>query len=155
MLRPVAVDDAGFTVRREQDPHDVDEVLFRVEGTKPERWVRQTDFNNDEAVGYLADRLARLGVEEALFEAGAVAGSTVVIGNRRDAVVFDWEPTLVGGAELLTGPRGSDLRLEEAGRKSRGQRREEHALRRAAMDEARAELEADRRAGRWTDPDQA
>ncbi len=155
VLRPVAVDDAGFTVRREQDPHDVDEVLFRVEGTKPERWVRQTDFNNDEAVGYLADRLARLGVEEALFEAGAVAGSTVVIGNRRDAVVFDWEPTLVGGAELLTGPRGSDLRLEEAGRKSRGQRREEHALRRAAMDEARAELEADRRAGRWTDPDQA
>ena len=32
--------------------------------TRPERWVRQTDFTNDEAVGYLADRLARLGVEE-------------------------------------------------------------------------------------------
>jgi len=31
-----------------------------VRGTKPERWVRQTDFSNDEAVGYLADRLARL-----------------------------------------------------------------------------------------------
>ena len=30
-------------------------------GGKPERWVRQTDFSNDEAVGYLADRLARLG----------------------------------------------------------------------------------------------
>ena len=28
--------------------------------------MRQTDFTNDEAVGYLADRLARLGVEEAL-----------------------------------------------------------------------------------------
>ena len=40
-------------------------------GEKPERWVRQTDFTNDEAVGYLADRLARLGVEEALAKAGA------------------------------------------------------------------------------------
>jgi Obg family GTPase CgtA-like protein len=29
-----------------------------VRGEKPERWVRQTDFDNDEAVGYLADRLA-------------------------------------------------------------------------------------------------
>ena len=36
---------------------------------------------NDEAVGYLADRLARLGVEEALVEAGAVAGAEVVIGD--------------------------------------------------------------------------
>ena len=35
--------------------------------------MRQTDFTNDEAVGYLADRLARLGVEEALVEAGAQA----------------------------------------------------------------------------------
>ena len=42
-----------------------------VRGDKPGRWVRQTDFSNDEAVGYLADRLARLGVEEALVEAGA------------------------------------------------------------------------------------
>ncbi len=154
VIRPVAVDDAGFTVTREQDPHDMDQVLFRVEGVKPERWVRQTDFANDEAVGYLADRLARLGVEEKLYEAGAVAGSTVVIGARRDAVVFDWEPTMVGGAEMLSGPRGSDLRLAEPARKSRGERREEHAQRRSLMDEARAELEADRRAGRWTDPDE-
>ena len=41
-------------------------------GTKPERWVCQTDFNNPEAVGYLADRLGRLGVEDELFKAGAV-----------------------------------------------------------------------------------
>ncbi|MGH3322247.1 MAG: GTPase ObgE, partial [Streptosporangiaceae bacterium] len=44
---------------------------FRVRGEKPERWVRQTDFANDEAVGYLADRLARLGIEERLLELGA------------------------------------------------------------------------------------
>ena len=34
-----------------------------VQGDKPERWVRQTDFTNAEATGYLADRLNRLGVE--------------------------------------------------------------------------------------------
>ena len=72
VLRPKAVDDAGFTVtRREVEGQG---VYFWVRGEKPERWVRQTDFSNDEAVGYLADRLARLGVEEKLFAAGAVAG---------------------------------------------------------------------------------
>jgi GTP-binding protein len=104
VLRPRAVDDAGFTVTREGD-------RFRVRGTKPERWVRQTDFANDEAVGYLGDRLARLGVEQALFKAGAMPGAEVVIGGE-DAVVFDWEPTVEAGAELLHGRRGSDPRLE-------------------------------------------
>jgi GTP-binding protein len=72
--------------------------------------VRQTDFSNDEAVGYLADRLNRLGVEEALLKAGAVSGSTVLIGPEDNAVVFDWEPTMSAGAELLTGPRGTEAR---------------------------------------------
>jgi len=105
VLRPKPVDDAGFTVTREGD-------TFRVRGEKPERWVRQTDFSNDEAVGYLADRLARLGVEQALRAAGAEAGSAVVIGPGDDAVVFDWEPTVVAGAEHLLGRRGTDLRLD-------------------------------------------
>src|SRR6478672_4070952 len=68
VIRPKAVDDTGFTVVQEEDG------LFRVRGEKPERWVRQTDFNNDEAVGYLADRLNRLGVEAALMKAGARGG---------------------------------------------------------------------------------
>lgn len=153
VLRPKAVDEAGFTVTAEPDPGDPAEQAYRVRGVKPERWVRQTDFTNDEAVGYLADRLNRLGVEEALLQAGAVAGSTVLIGPVHDTVVFDWEPTLVGGAELLAAPRGSDPRLEDRHRASRAQRRSEHADRRAAKDAARAELAADRRAGIWTDPD--
>ncbi len=103
MLRPKAVDDDGFTVT-------VEDGLFIVRGEKPERWVRQTDFSNDEAVGYLADRLARLGVEEALRKAGANAGDDVVIGGE-GGVVFDWEPTLEAGAEHL-GPRGTDQRLD-------------------------------------------
>jgi len=73
--------------------------------------VRQTDFSNDEAVGYLAGRLARLGVEDKLLELGAVPGAEVVIGPEDNAVVFDWEPTIEAGAELLAGPRGEDLRI--------------------------------------------
>ena len=106
VLRPPAVDDAGFSVVREPD-------VFRVLGGKPERWVRHTDFANDEAVGYLADRLARLGVEAALVAAGAEAGDGVAIGPGADAVVFDWEPTLQAGAEHLLGARGRDIRLDE------------------------------------------
>ena len=119
------------------------------EGERPTRWVRQTDFSNDEAVGYLADRLNRAGIEDALFEAGAVAGATVVIGPKDNAVVFDWEPTLSAGAELLAGPRGTDLRLEEPSRPTRDQKRADYADRRAAKSAARDELAAERRAGHW------
>ncbi|NEA41215.1 GTPase ObgE [Streptomyces sp. SID11385] len=105
VIRPKAVDDAGFTVTLE------DNGIYRVRGEKPERWVRQTDFNNDEAVGYLADRLNRLGVEEALMKAGARTGDGVAIGPEENAVVFDWEPTMLAGAEML-GRRGEDHRLD-------------------------------------------
>jgi GTP-binding protein len=95
------------------------EGAFLVRGEKPQRWVRQTDFSNEEAVGYLADRLARLGVEEALGQAGAVPGDEVLIGDPDDAVVFDWDPTVpMGGGRGAPGarpagfgPRGSDRRL--------------------------------------------
>src|SRR5690242_11433070 len=128
VIRPKAVDDSGFEVVRE---NTADGEVFRIEGERPTRWVRQTDFSNDEAVGYLADRLGRLGVEEALFKAGAVAGATVLIGPADNAVVFDWEPTMAAGAELL-GARGTDLRLDEASRPTRGDKREQYAARKAA-----------------------
>ena len=104
ILKPKAVDDAGFTVAEEPDG-------FRVRGDRPERWVRQTDFSNDEAVGYLADRLARLGIEEQLISLGAVPGSTVIVGGD-DAVVFDWYPTIMAGDAPHAGPRGTDVRLD-------------------------------------------
>jgi GTP-binding protein len=148
VLRPVAVDDTPFTVtRREQG----ERVWFEVRGRKPERWVRQTDFTNDEAVGYLADRLAKLGVEERLFAVGATPGAEVVIGPGDDAVVFDWEPTLLTGPELL-GARGSDLRLEDHARPTRADKRREHHDRMDAKAEARAELWTERETGRWADP---
>jgi GTP-binding protein len=105
VLRPKAVDDSGFHIKREGD-------AFRVVGERPERWVLQTDFSNDEAVGYLGDRLARLGVEAALLAAGATAGSEVRIGSQENSVVFDWEPTIeAGGSESIISRRGFDDRL--------------------------------------------
>ncbi|MGZ6793274.1 MAG: GTPase ObgE, partial [Mycobacteriales bacterium] len=118
VLRPRAVDDLGFTVSLEDD-------VYVVRGDKPERWILQTDFGNEEAVGYLADRLARLGVEKALAEAGAEPGVAVQIGE----VVFDWQPTLM--EEFASGMRGVDARLEDTSRPRAGQRRMEKDLRRA------------------------
>jgi GTP-binding protein len=86
------------------------ENSFLITGVKPRRWILQTDFSNDEAVGYLADRLAKLGVEEALAEAGAVPGAEVLVGTADDAVVFDWDPKVPAATGF--GPRGTDPRLE-------------------------------------------
>ncbi|RBY83170.1 GTPase ObgE [Blastococcus sp. TF02A-26] len=107
-LTPRAVDDTGFTV--EPDP---EYGGFVVRGVKPERWVRQTDFTNDEAVGFLADRLNRLGVEDALEKAGAVEGDPVTIGD----VSFDFVPTLPAGTLSVEetaglGGRGTDARID-------------------------------------------
>ena len=147
VVRPKAVDDSGFVIKHEQTPEG---EIFRVIGDRPRRWVDQTDFSNDEAVGYLADRLARAGVEQALYKAGAVAGATVVIGSADNAVVFDWEPTMAAGAELLTGPRGSDVRLDNLHRPTREEKRTDYAERRAAKTAARDQLHADRKAGHWS-----
>ncbi len=152
VLRPKAVDDTGFTVTRHERG---DGEFFQVRGVKPERWVRQTDFANDEAVGYLAERLAKLGVEEGLFSAGAAAGAEVVIGPLEGGVIFDWEPTLSAGAELLAN-RGADPRVEEherAIRPSRTERRERHHERMDARAAARDELREEREAGHWVSPD--
>jgi GTP-binding protein len=106
VLRPEPVGGVEFEVK------DLGDNTYLITGEKPLRWLRQTDFGNDEAVGYLADRLARLGVEERLTRAGATAGATVLIGTEDDSVVFDWEPDLVAGSDHVLGARGTDTRLE-------------------------------------------
>jgi len=129
-----------FTVRVEGGTYG---NVYRVLGGKPERWVQQTDFQNEEAVGFLADRLEKLGVEDELYRAGAVAGSTVVIGEG-DGIVFDWHPSLSSAAELMTAPRGTDPRLDLNPRRTTSQRRERYHERMDAKAEARAELESER-----------
>ncbi|MEN9752652.1 MAG: hypothetical protein RL670_343, partial [Actinomycetota bacterium] len=140
-------DSSKFEVKREMLG---DEEMFRVTGAKPERWVAQTQFGNEEAVGYLADRLAKLGVEDQLFKVGAKAGSTVVIGQGDRAVVFDWEPTISSVGELIAGPRGTDARFDSRERRTTDERRREYKERMDAKSAARDELEQERKAGFWT-----
>jgi GTPase len=106
VIRPVPVDESGFTVRSDG------EGGFVVTGTRPERWIGQTNFDNDEAVGYLADRLARLGVEDELLKQGAQAGCAVTIGE----MTFDWEPQTPAGQHVALTGRGTDVRLERTDR---------------------------------------
>jgi GTPase len=110
VIRPKAVAGSGpeFTVAKQGDGEGG--FVWRVRGDKPERWVRQTDFNNAEAVGYLADRFGRLGIEEELLALGALTGDAVAIGGGDDPVVFDFAPQIEVGAEILS-RRGEDHRL--------------------------------------------
>ncbi|WP_300344669.1 GTPase ObgE [Nesterenkonia sp.] len=137
-VRPKPVNEKGFTITREEKGG---EPLWRVRGAKPERWIQQTDFSNDEAVGYLADRLLAIGIEDELFRLGAAPSDSVVIGSESDGVVFDWEPTMAGGAEHLAGPRGSDARFEDHHRPTRAEKKQEQAQRRAAKQAVRQEME--------------
>lgn len=142
-VRPRAVDEKGFTIRREDKgiPGEGTLPLWRVRGDKPERWILQTDFGNDEAVGYLADRLLAIGIEDELFRLGATPGDAVVIGAEDDGVVFDWEPTMAAGAEHLSGPRGSDARFDDHHRPTRAEKKQEQADRRAAKRQLREDME--------------
>ncbi|HJR90089.1 MAG TPA: GTPase ObgE [Aeromicrobium sp.] len=145
VLRPPAQAGVGdeFTITPEGPPQAGGAPsVYRVRGEKPTRWVRQTDFANDEAVGYLADRLNRLGVEERLLELGAEPGDDIVIGDGPDAVIFDFDPQIDAGAENL-GRRGEDHRFYDRSRRSNVERREELAAKRAFEAEARASREAD------------
>ncbi|MEV4279209.1 GTPase ObgE [Actinoplanes xinjiangensis] len=131
VIRPRAVDDTGFTV--EQD----DEGVFVVRGTQVERWIKQTNFDNDEAIGYLGDRLERLGVEAELGKKGAQAGDPVRIGER----VFDWHPN---AGEYVSGPRGTDSRLEELDtRPSAAQRLAARKARRVRNEDEMVHMSAD------------
>lgn len=152
VLRPAPVGrrrpEPVATVR--QIKHPTEGAVYQVRGDKPERWVRQTDFSNDEAVGYLADRLATAGVEDELVRAGAHGGDPVLIGEVDGGVLFTWEPTLTTGPELL-GARGTDLRVDPLRRRTNVQRRAEYHERMDAKEAARAELRAEREEGLWTD----
>ena len=128
VIRPVPVDDSGFTV--EPDPQQPG--AFVVRGERPQRWIGQTDFANDEAVGYLGDRLARLGVESELLRIGAEPGCAVTIGD----VTFDWEPQTPAGVDVTPASRGTDARLDRSERVSAAERK---AARQKRRDEGSGE----------------
>jgi GTP-binding protein len=128
VIRPVPVDDSGFTV--EPDPQQPGG--FVVTGARPERWIGQTNFDNDEAVGYLGDRLARLGVEEELLRLGAQPGCAVTIGD----MTFDWEPQTPAGHQAALSGRGTDARLERSERAGAAERKAARRQRREHGDDS-------------------
>jgi GTP-binding protein len=148
VIRPKGAE-KEFTIRVEGGTYG---NVYRILGDKPLKWVQQTDFQNEEAVGYLGDRLEKLGVENELYRAGAVPGATVVIGEG-DGIVFDWEPSVSSTAELMTAPRGTDPRLLRSTRRTTSERRDMYHDMMDAKAEARAELEAERLAERGPRPD--
>ncbi|MEV4125417.1 GTPase ObgE [Nocardia sp. NPDC049707] len=125
VIRPIAVNETGFSVIA--DPEEPGGFIVR--GPQPERWVRQTQFDNDEAVGYLADRLARLGVEDELVKQGAKPGAPVTIGD----VTFDWEPQISAGVDMVPTGRGTDIRLEQNDRISAAERKHASRVRRGLV----------------------
>ncbi|GAA2526430.1 GTPase ObgE [Microbacterium mitrae] len=140
VLRPKAKGEGDFYVRIDGGSYG---NYYRIIGEKPERWVMQTDFQNDEAVGYLAERLDKLGIDNALFRAGAVPGATVIIGEG-DGIVFDWDPSVSSAAEVMVSPRGSDPRVDPNTRRTTSQRREQYKKMMDARSFERA-LEEERR----------
>ena len=146
VIKPRAVDRREFEIKVEGGTYG---DTYRIIGAKPERWLQQTDFSNDEAVGYFADRLQKLGIDEALIAKGAKAGATVMIGH--SGRVFDWEPTMTSAAEVQVGNRGTDPRFDENSRASRAERKRQYHERMDAKAAAREELQAERELGVWTD----
>jgi GTP-binding protein len=143
VIRPPVVGGPEFSV----EPDPAQPNRFTVHGAKPLRWIRQTDFDNDEAVGFLADRLAKLGVERELAELGAEPGAEVTIGD----VTFDWVPTGADlPAEFVSGARGTDARLERLERGSRPSAAQRLAARKARR--ARSGEPADAPEGPAVDP---
>ncbi|WP_145042594.1 GTPase ObgE [Mycobacteroides abscessus] len=126
VIRPIPVDESGFTVSADpQNPGG-----FVVRGVRPERWIRQTNFENDEAVGYLGDRLARLGVEDELLKLGAEPGCAVTIGD----MTFDWEPQTPAGVDVTMSGRGTDARIDKTDRVGAAERRQARRVRRGQVE---------------------
>ena len=116
-----------------------DEEVYRIFGAKPERWVAQTDFSNSDAVSYLSERLAKLGMDDELYKRGAKRGATVVIGTE-NGVVFDWDPLVTSMDEAM-----------EDERRTNQQRRQEYYDMMDQRARGRAEREAVREASAFAE----
>ncbi len=132
-LLPPKKDDSKYEIRTESQG---DEVIYRIVGPKPERWVAQTDFSNQDAVGYLGERLQKIGIEDELYKKGAKRGSTVII-SEQNGVVFDWDPLVDSVAELVSDERRTNQErrqeyYEMMDQRSRG-RAEREAVREASV----------------------
>ena len=138
-LLPPKKDDSKYEIRTESQGEN---IIYRIVGPKPERWVAQCDFSNQDAVGYLGERLQKIGIEDELYKKGAKRGSTVIIGEQ-NGVVFDWDPLVDSVAELVSDER----------RTNQDRRQEYHQM----MDQrsqGRAEREAVREASVFSEDEE-
>jgi len=138
-LLPPKKDDSKYEIRTESQGEN---IIYRIIGPKPERWVAQCDFSNQDAVGYLGERLQKIGIEDELYKKGAKRGSTVIIGEQ-NGVVFDWDPLVDSVAELVSDER----------RTNQDRRQEYHQM----MDQrsqGRAEREAVREASVFSEDEE-
>ncbi|MFM1950612.1 MAG: GTPase ObgE, partial [Actinomycetota bacterium] len=130
-LLPQKHDDSKWEVRIESIG---EETVYRIVGAKPERWVAQTDFGNADAVSYLSERLAKIGMDDELYKKGARRGATVIVGQG-NGVVFDWDPLVSSMAEAV-----------EDDRRTNQQRRQEYYEMMDQRAQGRLEREAVREA---------
>ncbi len=88
----------GYVLHRPLGPTftiELEDTAWRVSGLAAERAVSFADMTLDEAADMAARRLSRLGVDEALVSAGAVAGDEVRIGD----ISFEFVPDFGDSAE--------------------------------------------------------
>ncbi len=128
VLRPTAVDDAGFTVV--EDPEEPG--AFIVRGNRPERWVRQTPSTTTRRSATSATGWPVSAWSRHWSEAGANPGCPVTIGN----VTFDWEPSTPAGVDVQLYERGSDPRLERNNRVGAAERKAAKRVRRGLEEPA-------------------
>jgi GTP-binding protein len=138
-LLPPKKDDSKYEIRTESQGEN---IIYRIVGPKPERWVAQCDFSNQDAVGYLGERLQKIGIEDELYKKGAKRGSTVIIGEQ-NGVVFDWDPLVDSVAELVS---------EE--RRTNQDRRQEYHQMMDQRSQGRAEREAVREASVFSEDEE-
>ncbi len=94
-VSPPAGAEVVYTTSADEDFMNVQHERGRyiVRGERIERMVNMTDWNNDEALSYLAGKLRHEGVEDAVARAGAMPGDEVEIAGR----VFEFIPDERGG----------------------------------------------------------
>ncbi|HEX5937162.1 MAG TPA: GTPase ObgE [Actinomycetota bacterium] len=81
-----------FTVAREDGG-------WRVRGRSVERWVRETDLDDERQVARLQRRLIKEGVERRLAKEGARMGDEIRIGDRAFEFLPDQDPASIAGEE--------------------------------------------------------
>lgn len=81
-----------FTVAREDGG-------WRVRGRGVERWVRETDLDDERQVARLQRRLIKEGVERRLAKAGARRGDEIRIGDQAFEFLPDEDPATIAGEE--------------------------------------------------------